>query len=61
MPDSFGARLRTRREERHMSLATIADRTKIKNVFIDGRQVDLEALGDGAARGRGRGAGPGAR
>ena len=38
-----------------------ADRTKIKNVFIDGRQVDLEALGDGAPRGRGRGAGPGAR
>ena len=38
-----------------------ADRTKIKNVFIDGRRVDLEALGDGAPRGRGRGAGPGAR
>jgi transcriptional regulator with XRE-family HTH domain len=35
MPESFGARLRQRREERGLDLVTIAERTKIKRSLLD--------------------------
>jgi imidazolonepropionase-like amidohydrolase len=35
------------------------DRTKIRNVFVDGRRVNLEALNENPSRGRGRSGGPG--
>jgi transcriptional regulator with XRE-family HTH domain len=40
MPDSFGARLRLQREEQHVSLATIAEQTKIKASLLDALEKD---------------------
>ncbi len=36
MPESFGARLRQRREQQHVSLDAIAEQTKIKSSLLDG-------------------------
>lgn len=36
MLDSFGARMRRRREERNIALATIAEKTKIKSSLLEG-------------------------
>jgi len=40
MPDSFGARLREQREARHVALAAIADRTKIKLSLLEALEAD---------------------
>jgi transcriptional regulator with XRE-family HTH domain len=40
MPDSFGAQLRQRREERQVSLATIAEQTKIKQSLLEALERD---------------------
>jgi transcriptional regulator with XRE-family HTH domain len=40
MPDSFGARLRERRERQHIALATIAEQTKIKLSLLDALERD---------------------
>lgn len=40
MPDSFGARLRQRREERRIALSAIADDTKIKLTLLEGLERD---------------------
>jgi transcriptional regulator with XRE-family HTH domain len=40
MPESFGARLRTRREQQQVALATIADQTKIKLSLLEGLERD---------------------
>jgi transcriptional regulator with XRE-family HTH domain len=40
MPESFGARLRQRREERNIALATIADQTKIKLSLLEALERD---------------------
>lgn len=40
MPESFGARLRRRREERQIALATIADETKIKLSLLEALERD---------------------
>ena len=40
MPDSFGARLRQRREERQIDLIAIAERTKIKLTLLQGLERD---------------------
>lgn len=40
MRDSFGARLRRHREDRGVSLAEIADQTKIKSSLLDGLERD---------------------
>jgi transcriptional regulator with XRE-family HTH domain len=40
MPDSFGARLRQRREERRIALATIAEQTKIKLSLLEALERD---------------------
>ncbi len=40
MPDSFGARLRQRRQERHIALDTIAEQTKIKLSLLDALERD---------------------
>ena len=40
MPDSFGAQLRQRREERQIALATIAEQTKIKPSLLEALERD---------------------
>ena len=40
MPESFGARLRMRREERQIALTSIAEETKIKLSLLDGLERD---------------------
>ena len=40
MPDSFGARLRQRREERQIALSSIADDTKIKLTLLEALERD---------------------
>jgi transcriptional regulator with XRE-family HTH domain len=40
MPESFGARLRQRRERQEIALATIAEATKIKLSLLDGLERD---------------------
>jgi transcriptional regulator with XRE-family HTH domain len=40
MPETLGARLRQRREERGIALATIAQQTKIKESLLDGLEKD---------------------
>ncbi len=40
MPDSFGARLRQRREQQTIALATIAEQTKIKLSLLEGLERD---------------------
>ena len=40
MPDSFGARLRMRREERQIALTSIAEETKIKLALLEGLERD---------------------
>ena len=40
MPESFGARLRQRREEQHIALVTIAEQTKIKLSLLEGLERD---------------------
>src|SRR5262245_50130978 len=40
MPESFGARLRMRREERQIALTSIADETKIKLALLEGLERD---------------------
>ena len=40
MPESFGARLRQRREERNILLSTIAEQTKIKLSLLDALERD---------------------
>jgi transcriptional regulator with XRE-family HTH domain len=40
MSESFGARLRRRREEQQIALATIAERTKIKQSLLDALERD---------------------
>ncbi len=40
MPDSFGSRLRQQREERQITLATIAEQTKIKLSLLDALERD---------------------
>ena len=40
MPESFGARLRQRREERNILLSTIAEQTKIKPSLLDALERD---------------------
>src|SRR3989442_9081784 len=40
MPESFGARLRQRREERQVALTTIADQTKIGLSLLDALERD---------------------
>ena len=40
MPDSFGARLRRRREEQNIALVTIAEQTKIKASLLDALERD---------------------
>jgi transcriptional regulator with XRE-family HTH domain len=40
MPESFGARLRQRREERQIPLTSIADETKIKLALLEGLERD---------------------
>src|SRR5262245_52504198 len=39
MPDSFGARLRQRREERQIDLIAVSDRTKIKVALLEGLET----------------------
>ena len=40
MPESFGARLRHRRERRHIALVAIAEQTKIKLSLLEGLERD---------------------
>ena len=40
MPESFGARLRQRRERQQIALATIAEQTKIKASLLEGLERD---------------------
>src|SRR6476646_6185957 len=40
MPESFGARLRQRRERQHIALAAIAEQTKIKLSLLEGLERD---------------------
>src|SRR4029450_9013963 len=40
MSESFGARMRRRREEQKIALATIAERTKIKQSLLDALERD---------------------
>ena len=40
MPDSFGTRLRQQREQRQISLTTIAEQTKIKMSLLEGLERD---------------------
>ena len=40
MPESFGARLRQRRERQHVALAAIAEQTKIKVSLLEGLERD---------------------
>ena len=40
MPESFGARLRQRREQQHIALTTIAEQTKIKVSLLEGLERD---------------------
>src|SRR5262245_63452487 len=40
MPDSFGARLRERREQQHVALSTIAEQTKIKVSLLEALERD---------------------
>jgi transcriptional regulator with XRE-family HTH domain len=40
MPESFGARLRQQREERQITLATIAEQTKIKQSLLEALERD---------------------
>src|SRR5258706_15933201 len=40
MPESFGTRLRQRRERQQIALATIADQTKIKMSLLEGLERD---------------------
>src|SRR3954466_1665414 len=40
MPDNFGARMRERREQQHVALSTIADRTKIKMSLLEALERD---------------------
>ena len=40
MPESFGARLRQRREQQQIALATIAEQTKIKVSLLEGLERD---------------------
>jgi transcriptional regulator with XRE-family HTH domain len=40
MPESFGARLRRRREQRQITLSTIAEKTKIKVALLDALERD---------------------
>ena len=40
LPESFGARLRQRRERQHISLATIAEQTKIKLSLLEALERD---------------------
>src|SRR5712692_10431998 len=40
MPDSFGARLRQRREQQQIALTTIAEQTKIKLSLLDALERD---------------------
>lgn len=40
MPESFGARLRQRREEQQISLSTIAEQTKIKQSLLEALERD---------------------
>jgi transcriptional regulator with XRE-family HTH domain len=40
MPESFGARLRQRREDQHIALLTIADETKIKLSLLEALERD---------------------
>ena len=40
MPESFGARLRMRREERQIALTSIAEETKIKLALLEGLERD---------------------
>lgn len=40
MPESLGVRLRRRREEQHIALSTIAERTKIKTSLLEGLERD---------------------
>src|SRR5262245_45930909 len=40
MPESFGARLRQRREEQHIALAAIAEKTKIKQSLLEALEHD---------------------
>ena len=40
MPDSFGARMRRRREQQQIALTTIADQTKIKLSLLEALERD---------------------
>src|SRR6476659_7866734 len=40
LPESFGARLRQRRERQHISLSTIAEQTKIKLSLLEALERD---------------------
>ena len=40
MPESFGARLRQRREQQQIGLATIAEQTKIKESLLEALERD---------------------
>src|SRR4029450_14102990 len=40
MPDSFGARLRERREQQQVALSTIAEQTKIKVSLLEALERD---------------------
>src|SRR6478735_9336053 len=40
MPESFGTRLRQRREEQQISLSTIAEQTKIKQSLLEALERD---------------------
>src|SRR4029079_15738461 len=40
LPESFGARLRQRRERQHIALATIAEQTKIKLSLLEALERD---------------------
>src|ERR1700747_1306512 len=40
MPDSFGARLRARREQQQVALSTIAEQTKIKVALLEALERD---------------------
>src|SRR5579862_19900 len=40
MPESFGARLRQRREQQHVTLATIVAQTKIKTTLLEALERD---------------------
>ena len=50
MPESFGARLRQRRERQHIALSTIAEQTKIKVSLLEALEQDDVALAAGIFR-----------